>query len=194
MFRHEKAVVPCDAETFEELWGLWETVPWTPNPLNKKYNIRRKQATFGNTYNFAGQTSHQLPIGEDEWPVLVKRVLSYTRCVTDSDAYNVIHVNWYPDGSAGLEPHSDDLRKNIPGASIYSFTFLSEPGNPRGFQIYDKKTNEQVTEFMLDHGDLMVMSTDMQSTHKHGVKKSTAKKYKNLRRINLTVRAWKPSV
>ena len=76
MFRHEKAVVPCDAETFEE---LWETVPWTPNPLN---NIRRKQATFGNTYNFAGQTSHQLPIGEDEWPVLVKQVLRIQMHIT----------------------------------------------------------------------------------------------------------------
>ena len=44
---------------------------------------------------------------------------------------------------------------------------------------------------MLDHGDLVIMSAAMQGTHKHGVKKSAAKKYKNLKRINLTVRAWR---
>lgn len=184
MLTHLRAAVPCDAETFEELWGLWDTIPWTPNPMNKKFNIKRKQATFGGTYEFAGQTSKQFT---GDYPELVKRVLHYV----GDPSYNVVHVNWYPDGTAGLEPHSDDLRKNSPGKSIYSFTFLSEPGNPRGFQIYDKKTGEQVDEYMLDHGDLVIMTTDMQSTHKHGVKKSTAKKYKNLRRINLTVRAWK---
>ena len=172
---------------FEDAWNLWDTIPWTPNPMNKKYNIKRKQATFGGSYHFAGQVSHEV----DDWPRLVTRVLAFTREHSGSDAYNVVHANWYPDGTAGLEPHSDDMRKNIPGSAIYSFTFLSESGNPRGFQVYDKKTNEQVGEYMLDHGDLVIMSADMQDTHKHGVKKSTARKYKNLKRINLTVRAWR---
>tara|TARA_B100000497_G_scaffold48654_1_gene56149 strand:- start:904 stop:1131 length:228 start_codon:yes stop_codon:yes gene_type:complete len=73
--------------------------------------------------------------------------------------------------------------------AIYSYTFLSEPGNPRGFQIYEK--DEQVAEYMLDHGDLFVMGGGMQRYYKHGVKKSSAKRYAELRRINMTVRAWR---
>ena len=176
--------------SFEELWDLWDTIPYTPNPMNKNYNIKRKQATFGSSYRFAGQTSQQMDMEFDKWPSLVKRVLAYTRETSGCDLYNIIHVNWYPDGSAGLDPHSDNLLKNIPGKEIYSFTFISEPGNPRGFQIYDKKNKEQVKEFKLDYGDLVVMTTEMQSLYKHGVKKSAAKKFKTLRRINLTVRAW----
>ena len=183
-----RSALDVTPEEFEDMWGLWDTIPWTPNPLNKKYNIRRKQGTFGGSYHFAGQVSQQI----DARPRLVTRVLEFTREHSGCMEYNVIHANWYPDGNAGLEPHADDMRKNLPGKSIYSFTFLSEPGNPRGFQVY--KDGEQVEEYMLDHGDLVIMSAAMQSTHKHGVKKSTAKKYKNLRRINLTVRAWKPSV
>lgn len=182
-----KSVLIVSTEEFEEAWALWDTIPWTPNPMNKNFNIRRKQATFGGSYHFAGQVSHEL----DEWPSLVTKVLEYTREHSGTNLYNVVHANWYPDGNAGLEPHADDMRKNIPGQAIYSFTFLSEPGNPRGFQIYDKITGEQVDEHMLDHGDLVIMSVDMQKTHKHGIKKSTAKKFKNLRRLNLTVRAWK---
>ena len=67
---------------------------------------------------------------------------------------------------------------------------MSEPGNPRGFQIYNKESVE-IYNLMLDNGDLLVMSGGMQKNYKHGVKKSMAKKFKYLKRINITVRAWK---
>ena len=86
-------------------------------------------------------------------------------------------------------PHSDDESEHVKGMPIYSYTFLSNPGNPRGFQIY--KDDTQVAEYMLDHGDLIVMGGGTQELYKHGVKKSSAKKYANFRRINMTVRAWK---
>jgi len=176
----------CPPNEFNEVWDLWDSIPPTPNPMNKNFNIRRRQSTFGGSYAFAGQVSSEIKV----WPTLVSKVLEFTKKHSGSDLYNVVHVNWYPDGSAGLEPHSDDMRRNIPGMSIYSFTFLSQPGNPRGFQIYDKKTKEQTDEYMLDHGDLVIMTAGMQDTHKHGIKKSTAKKFKNLKRLNMTVRAW----
>jgi alkylated DNA repair dioxygenase AlkB len=180
-----KSALVVAPEEFEEAWGLWDTLPWTPNPMNKKYNIKRKQATFGGTYRFAGQVSHEVNV----WPRLVTRVLDFTREHSGTVDYNVVHANWYPDGTAGLEPHADDMRKNLPGRAIYSFTFLSEPGNPRGFQVY--RDGVQVEEHMLDHGDLVIMSAAMQTTHKHGIKKSSAKKFQNLKRLNLTVRAWR---
>lgn len=174
-------------EEFEEAWNLWDAIPWTPNPMNQRYHLRRKQATFGGTYRFAGQVSHEVHV----WPSLVTRVLDFTREHSGSEAYNVVHANWYPDGTAGLAAHSDDMRNNVPGMAIYSFTFLSAPGTPRGFQVYDKATGKQVDELMLDHGDLVIMSAKMQQLQTHGVKSSAAKKYKNLKRLNLTVRAWR---
>lgn len=188
--KYRKSALGITDDLFNGLWDLWDTVPYTPNPMNKKYNIKRKQGTFGSSYAFAGQVSHQIPCDYEDWPELVRKVLVHAQQTSGSDLYNVVHVNWYPDGTAGLDPHSDDMRKMVPGMDIYSYTFLSEPGTPRGFQVYDKKTNQQVHEFMLDHGDLLIMTTEMQNKFKHGVKKSTAKKYRNLRRINLTVRAW----
>lgn len=181
--------LPVGPDEFEETWALWDTVPWTPNPMNKKHNIRRKQATFGDTYKFAGQVSHEVT----HWTPLVHKVLEWTRTHAGSEAYNVVHANWYPDGSAGLAAHSDNMAHHVPDLPIYSFTFLSAPGTPRGFQVYDKATGEQVDELMLDHGDLVIMSAAMQQTRTHGIKKSAAKKYAQLRRLNLTVRAWRAS-
>jgi hypothetical protein len=66
-------------------------------------------------------------------------------------------------------PVSNLMRKNLPGRAIYSFTFLSEPGNPRGFQVF--RDGVKVEERMLDHGDLVIMSAAMQTTYKHGIKK-----------------------
>ena len=191
---YKHGAIQVSTEDFNDLWGLWDIIDYTPNPMNKNYNIKRKQATFGGEYAFAGQVSNQFPKDSTEWPDVVRKVIQTTRELSGSDLYNVVHVNWYPDGSAGLEPHSDDLRKNIPGMDIYSYTLLSHPGNPRGFQVYNKVTKptpkDLVKEYALDHGDLVVMTTEMQDKFKHGVKKSSAKKFENLKRINLTVRAW----
>jgi alkylated DNA repair dioxygenase AlkB len=189
--KYHKSALEITDDLFKELWDLMDIVPFTPNPMNKKYNIKRKQGTFGSSYAFGAQVSHQLKGDNyEDWPELVLKVLEHTRQISGCDLYNVVHVNWYPDGTAGLDPHSDDMRKMVPNMDIYSYTFLSKHGTPRGFQVYDKKTNEQVHEFMLDHGDLLIMTAEMQNKYKHGVKKSTAKKYRNLKRINLTVRAW----
>jgi hypothetical protein len=135
--------------------------------------IKRKQCTFGAQYTFAGQKS--LPVPQDQRPTLVSRVLEDVRQRSGSDAYNVVHTNWYP--------HADDERED-------SYTFLSEPGNPRGFQVYTMTDlKKPVAEIFLNHGDLLVMRKGMQSCYKHGVKK----RFQSLKRINMTVRAWKSS-
>jgi alkylated DNA repair dioxygenase AlkB len=186
--RHLPCVLPIDERVFEDMWGFSETIKSTPNPMNPKYMIKRKQCTFGAHFEFAGQKSVGVP--HDQWPPLVSLVLEDVQKRSGSSMYNVIHTNWYPDGTAGLDPHSDsDTESDM---DIYSYTFLSHPGTPRGFQIYamnDKKT--PVYEYMLDHGDLLIMLKGMQKEYKHGVKKSVAKRFQNLRRINMTVRAWK---
>lgn len=183
---HLRNHIPCTMEEFEDMWSIYDLIESTPNPLNKKYMIKRKQCTFGAEYKFAGQKSKCF---DGPIPPLVQRVLDDVRSRANGEYYNVVHTNFYPDGTAGLMPHSDDESEHVKGMPIYSYTFLSNPGNPRGFQIY--KDDTQVAEYMLDHGDLIVMGGGMQELYKHGVKKSSAKKYANLRRINMTVRAWK---
>lgn len=189
---HLRHHLDASVDDFEELWKVSDTVESTPNPMNRKYMIKRKQGTYGAQYNFAGQQSKIISSNYDEYPKIIKDVLEDVRKLSgsDADAYNVCHVNFYPDGSAGLDPHSDDEKDMIRDMHIYSYTFLSEAGNPRGFQIYNKDSVE-IHNLMLDHGDMVVMSGGMQKNYKHGVKKSAAKKFKSLRRINVTVRAWK---
>lgn len=182
---HLRNNIPCAPDEFEDTWKIYDRIEHTPNPMNKKFMIKRKQCTFGAQYNFAGQKSKCY---DGPMPTLVQKVLDDVR-IRGGEQYNVVHANFYPDGTAGLMPHSDDESEHVRGMPIYSYTFLSHPGNPRGFQIYENDT--QIAEYMLDHGDLFIMGPGMQQHYKHGVKKSTAKKYVNLRRINLTVRAWK---
>lgn len=178
------------SEEFDELWDVFNVIESTPNPMNRKYMIKRKQCTYGAEYTFAGQKSKQISKTYDDYPIIVQKVLDDVKSKSQSDMYTVVHVNFYPDGSAGLDPHSDNERDMIQDMNIYSYTFLSEEGNPRGFQIYDMQQTF-LKEIMLDHGDLLIMSGGMQKKYKHGIKKSMAKKFKELKRINLTVRAWK---
>lgn len=182
-------VIPSEKD-FEDLWNVSDYIESTPNPMNPKYMIKRKQGTYGAQYNFAGQQSKSISSNFDEYPTIIKMVLEDVKVLSKSDKYNVVHVNFYPDGSAGLLPHADKEKDMLADMNIYSYTFLSEPGNPRGFQIYDQEETE-IHNIMLDHGDMLMMSGGMQRKYKHGVKKSMAKKFKALRRINLTVRAWK---
>lgn len=189
----ERGALPCSPESFEAAWSYEAKIEATPNPMNPKYAIRRKQATFGATYRFAGQVSRSPP--RAEWPELVEQALAHARKRSGSDAFNVVHVNWYPNGKAGLDPHADDERDMVPGQDIYSYTFLSEPvpHKVRGFQIYRfEDLKKPVAEYKLEHGDLLIMRSGMQQRYKHGVKKTAAKNFKDLRRVNMTVRAWKP--
>jgi alkylated DNA repair dioxygenase AlkB len=186
---HEMEVIEVNSEMFEELWKIWDIIPFTPNPMNKQTNIKRKQGTFGVSYAFGGQKSKEIEILEDKWPKIVKKVLEDVSERSESERYKVVHMNLYPDGSSGIAPHADNESIMVEGMAIYSYTFLSEPGNPRGFQVYEKKSGEQLYDLKLDHSDLVIMSGGMQRNYLHGVKSTTAKKFKNQRRINLTVRA-----
>ena len=188
---HEPGRLMCAPSFFEDAWKYSDAVRSTPNPMNKHFMIRRKQCTFGATYNFSGQQSTGIPY--KDWPALVKIVLQDAREHSGSDLYNVVHANWYPDGRAGLDPHADNETDMVPDMDIYSYTFLSDPNTPRGFQFYTfDDTKHPVGEILLGYGDLLIMKKGMQQKFKHGVKKSTAKRFERLRRINMTVRAWNP--
>ena len=108
---HHTSRISCSKEEFTELWNIYNDIEPTPNPLNKKVMIKRKQCTFGGSYHFAGQTSREF---NGTFPVIVNKVLQDVQKISyDGDLYNVIHANYYPDGTSGLMPHFDDESKHI---------------------------------------------------------------------------------
>jgi alkylated DNA repair dioxygenase AlkB len=199
----EKRALPVSDDNFERLWAFGmdpNRVKPTVNPLNKNTFIKRRQATFGSDYKFAGQTSLRSG-GDDEttWPAPIRAMLTIAReRLANPDARLAAHVNWYDGGSVGLAPHSDKDHVFVPGSPIFSFT-LARDSPPRGFQIYrlaDGKPEEGKHVFMdlpLGDGDLLVMGGPMQKHYAHGVMKQTYRgnPFKRSRRINVTVRVVK---
>ena len=170
--------------------------------MNRHVNLLRKQATFGATYKFGAQVSQRVDLPRSKWPTLVKRCVedSVARIETKSgcrDSYAAAvaaHVNWYPDGRAGMGRHADAEPDLIPGAPIFSYSFSSANahGLPRLFDVYEVGAKKPIASVPLGHGDVLVMCGSMQDTYEHGVRSTSRKAYAGESRINVTVRAFKP--
>lgn len=186
------------------------TPPWqverdetTGAPTGRMYKTRvwRKQATFGPRYNF-GQVN---TIIEDQrlWPRLVAQCLAYAQQLAEQKGlarqlYNGVHANLYESGKAGVMAHSDQETEMVRGLPIFSFTFLNGDRHARPFTIYHLPERrggkpQKVADVVLGDGDLLIMQGSMQSWFLHGVESTSAKKFQNARRLNLTVRAFKPA-
>ena len=98
-------------------------------------------------------------------------------------------MNLYPDGSAGVAAHSDNEAGLVAGMDIYSFTLLRKNSDARPFTIY-RPNGEKLQDIVLENGDLLIMSGDMQKEFKHGVE-AVRKPKQYGPRINLTVRAFR---
>jgi len=95
--------------TWRAIWDrLYNGVAPTPNPMNRPGPpLRRKQATFGAVYRFGQQRSVRVDGPEGTWPALVRFVLDDARARIGEDKHQTFaaaaaHVNWYPDGRAGM--------------------------------------------------------------------------------------------
>ena len=100
--------------------------------------------------------------------------------------YALVQANLYAHGGVGLSPHADDEPFLTAGAPIYSFSL----GATRPFSIYTTD-DDKVLDVPLAHGDLLMMTGDMQTEFKHGIEKDRPAKYGP--RINLTVRSVRAS-
>ena len=205
----------CTRQAYDELWAVSRDVPPTPNPLNRHTNIKRKQGTFGAAYAFGAQKSARLdgPNGvlgsrfanEDDWPSLVRLCVEDARrrvvAGAGADAFGPLraaaHVNWHPDGTAGMGRHSDAEPSLVRGAPIFSYSFLSggEESPPRVFDLYEKRgapasaAQRPFAAVPLAHGDACVMAGAFQDAYEHGVRATAAKAHAGHSRINVTVRA-----
>ena len=180
---------------FESLWALGTDESKVKRTQFMGSLVNRRQATFGAGYSFSGQKNTIFNIPENEFPAAVQMALEDARSRVgerESVRLNGVHVNWYPDGNAGVNAHADDEPHLVVDAPIFSYTLLeSEETAPRGFQIYMQDGKTQVADIPLFDGDLIIMGGEMQRHFKHGVKKSAAKAFQNHRRINITVRAFR---
>lgn len=199
-----RGALPLTDKEFTELDEFMsddERVPRTPNPMNRKFFLLRKQATFGANYNF-GQKNVAIDGPPSEWPVAVQRALEVAKRVAaqkklEPSLYNAVHANLYPDGRAGVAPHADQEGEMVRRMPILSFTLLAGEKKPRNFSIFlpkqpGEQSPEKVADVLLGHGDLLIMQGSMQSYFLHGVEAAKPPKaFANARRLNLTVRAFK---
>lgn len=168
--------------------------------------VHRKQTTFGAKYNFGQQTSHH-PINEDT-PEAVKAALRFAKRFIeennalkseneqlDASKYNGVHVNYYPFGKAGVQPHYDDEKDLDLSLPIISITLLAGSRIPRNFSIYEKPTGTtkltKIADIELRHGDVVIMAGEMQDHFLHGIEKSARQDLQDAERLNLTIRGFK---
>jgi alkylated DNA repair dioxygenase AlkB len=117
-------------------------------------------------------------------PNYLQEVIDRIRAAGLGD-FNAVLINRYRDGKDHISPHSDDdygvLRPTIPSLTL---------GAPRPFKLAQiisggKLDRSTTVEYLLEHGDLLVMRGETNSEWQHWVPK-TAKPIGE--RINLTFR------
>lgn len=190
-------------EEFRELWNKSKDEKATvPNPWNKKFLIKRKQATYGAEYKFGNQTSKSLgPI--EKAPMLVRKCLkdAKERAGSNQDLYTGVHMNFYEGPNAWLKSHQDtELQGKLEGLPIFSYTFIEGGQKPYRYFVVskDEDANDKKACLALRNGDLVVMKgKQFQKQLWHGVPKCVLKTnfqkpslFKSQKRINVTVRAW----
>jgi len=125
----------------------------TPNPMNSKTYVRRRQCTYGADYAFSNQEFDRLAL-DDEAPGLVQYAVEAVRTLVarlsrdgvirgvKPEDYNGVHCNWYGEGDVEIGAHQDDERGMLEGAPIFSLTFLAKKTDalpqealPREFEV-----------------------------------------------------------
>lgn len=167
--------------------------------------LARKQCTFGPTQ----YKKYQLFPDQAQWPSLVRRVLEATKQIArlldmpNPEEYTGVHANYYPDGNASVYRHSDKEKQLVPGAPIFSYTYIAnnDPTLARDFTIW--KTQDKVlakeiegdrqrlVDITLFSGDLLIMDGNMQDYFEHSIEK-VGEGQPVAPRLNFTVRKFNP--
>lgn len=160
--------------------------------------VPRKQCTFGSVQ----YKQYQLVQDNSQWPSIVHRVLEATRQfaaqlgVPNPEEYTGVHANYYADGDSKVPKHSDDEKQLVPGAPIFSYTYLvsDDRSLARDFTIWKMPSAGEAVEgkgrlsdITLYSGDLLVMTGDMQKYFNHSIEPQTRPV---AARLNFTVRKF----
>lgn len=179
----KRAAIMATPQEFAEaeLYFQNDTAPGTASPAMFGHEVKRRQCTFGSV-QYGRYKLHRDPAA---WPALVHRVIAATQAfaaelgIPHPDEYCSAQGNYYEDEGAGVNKHSDDEPQLVPGAPIFSYTFLKDDDNTRAREFVIKakpkkphldKTTGGI-KVRLESGDLLVMGGDMQTDFDHELPK-----------------------
>jgi alkylated DNA repair dioxygenase AlkB len=156
------------------------TILYHPNPMNKSTRLKRGNAWFSDDpsfiYRYSGMTNNPVPFP----PVLAEiRDVLQERF---EPRLNCCLLNYYPDGSVGVAPHTDDDFPRC-GADVVGVSY----GASRIFRLTDRRTKETVHDITLEHGSVLVMTDESQAHFKHEIVKESKTAGA---RLQLSWRAW----
>uniref|UniRef100_A0A6U3GB01 Fe2OG dioxygenase domain-containing protein n=1 Tax=Bigelowiella natans TaxID=227086 RepID=A0A6U3GB01_BIGNA len=169
---------------------LWDSHPPDFNEImmhGRRVKIPRWQQAYGQSYSFSGTTA----IANPNPPKIVEGLMERLNNLITCFSYRMALVNWYaPEHYLG--PHHDDMKQLRTGSPIVSISW----GQTRTFRIkWDKKRpcpGATDTSLELRSGDLLLMSWDLNRTHKHEVAKIPKRqRFSAGGRINVTLRSFK---
>lgn len=160
----------------KETWEVLRADRPTERPETKIFNKVGHQnhysRSYGVPYTFAGVEHEPVPLTS---PFLLRLQAWASR--DSGKTMNQVLVNWYPNGSFDIKPHSDKEKQLDPTAPIYSFSF----GATRRFMLRptcatSKRTRDTVDrsvsmDYAMDLVDKMVlvMGGTCQRDFKHWV-------------------------
>lgn len=145
--------------------------------FGKKHKIPRFQQVFGQDYIFSNSISHALPIPQ-HFETLIEFFNNKYNCL-----FNMLLINWYPNGSNYIGMHSDNEKQIIENSPVVTISF----GATRKFVTQDNVSKIK-TMYELNHNDVLVMCGDFQKTHKHGIPKQLKVKDQ---RVSITLRCFR---
>lgn len=202
----KRAAIQATPQEFAEaeLYFQSDTAPGTGSPSMFGHKVTRRQCTFGSV-QYGRYKLHRDPTA---WPALVHRVIAATQVfaaelgIPHPEEYCSAQGNYYEDEGAGVNKHSDDEPQLVPGAPIFSYTFLKDDDNTRAreFVIRAKPKKAHIDKttggikVRLESGDLLVMGGDMQTDFEHELPKRAGQpEGLYAPRLNFTVRRFVPA-
>lgn len=203
----KRAAIQATPEEFDEAEAFFRTnLPHSFKFMNA--TVTRQQCTFG----LVQYKNYKLFDEPKKWPTLVHRTIAATQAfaaqlgIPEPNEYDSVHGNFYPDEGAGVIAHADDEPQLVPGAPIFSYTFLKDDDNTRAREFVIKRKAKPASgvenidattggiKVRLESGDLLVMGGDMQADFVHELPKLKGQPegvYAS--RLNFTVRRFVPA-
>ena len=199
----KRAAIQATPEEFAEAEAFFMNESKTEAKPMYGNKSTRRQCTFG----LVQYKDYHL-VEPVRWPALVCRTIAATQAfatqlgIPHANEYDSVHGNYYPDEGAGVMAHADDEPQLIPGAPIFSYTFLKDDDNTRAreFVIKAKPRKDHIDKttggikVRLESGDLLVMAGDMQADFVHELPKLKGQpEGVYAPRLNFTVRRFVPA-
>ena len=161
--------------TEHHLKRLIAVIPWE-YPTFYGRPIKRGVCSMGKDYAFSGIVMKAKP-----WDPKVLELMHRINA-RHNTRFNACLLNYYPDGTTAISPHSDDESSLVAPVIVASVSL----GATRTFVLESKDKTEKITVPLVD-GSVLIMGDKCQSLYTHAVPKEPKI---ILPRVNLTFRCF----